>query len=100
MWLILSQKNLGLLMTTLSGPKVKKAPEDSLESKIYSMVENYKEFVPIANDRNRLSFCLYKFKIGEGDEPKITLKNAQIGVSGISIPDFAQKLDDELNKIK
>lgn len=87
-------------MTTLPAPKVKKAPEDSIESKVYSMVESYNQYVPIANDRNRLAFCLYKYLKGEGDEPKITLKNAKIGVTGISAEDFAKKLDDELSKIK
>ena len=41
-------------MTTLPPPKVKKASEDSLESKIYTMVENYKEYIPTPNDRNKL----------------------------------------------
>lgn len=87
-------------MTTLPPPKVKKAPEDSLESKIYSMVENYKEFVPVTNDRNRLAFCLVKFLNGEGDEPKTTLKNAKINFEKISLDELAKKLDQELAKIK
>ncbi|MFZ2324688.1 MAG: hypothetical protein WAV89_13445 [Ignavibacteriaceae bacterium] len=87
-------------MTTLPPPKVKKAPDDSVESKVYSIIENYKEYIPIANDRNRLSFCLVKFLNGEGDEPKITLKTAKINVEGISKDDLAKKLDEELNKIK
>lgn len=87
-------------MTTLPPPKVKKAPEDSLESKVYSMVENYKEFIPITNDRNRLAFCLVKFLNGEGDEPKTTLKNAKINFEKISLEDLAKKLDQELAKIK
>lgn len=87
-------------MTTLPPPKVKNAPADSLESKVYSMIENYKEYIPITNDRNRLAFCLVKYLSGEGDEPKITLKTAKINVKGISIPDLAKKLDEELAKIK
>lgn len=87
-------------MTTLPPPKVKKAPADSLESKVYSMIENYKEYIPIDNDRNRLSFCLVKFLSGEGDEPEITLKSAKINVEGISNKDLAKKLDEELAKIK
>ena len=43
-------------MTTLPPPKVKMASEDSLESKVYSMIENYKEYIPIPADRNRLSY--------------------------------------------
>jgi hypothetical protein len=87
-------------MTTLPPPKVKKAPEDSVESKVYSMVENYKEYIPIMNDRNRLSFCLIKYLNGEGDEPKITLKSAKINFEKISLDDLAKKLDEELLKIK
>lgn len=87
-------------MTTLPPPKVKKAPEDSVESKVYSMVENYKEYIPIMNDRNRLSFCLVKYLNGEGDEPKITLKSAKINFEKISLDDLAKKLDEELLKIK
>lgn len=87
-------------MTTLPPPKVKKAPEDSIESKVYSMVENYKEYIPITNDRNRLAFCLVKFLKGEGDEPRVTLKTAKINVEKISANDLAKKLDEELAKIK
>lgn len=87
-------------MTTLPPPKVKKAPEDSIESKVYSMIENYKEYIPIVNDRNRLSFCLVKYLNGEGDEPKITLKSAKINFEKISLDDLAKKLDEELIKIK
>ncbi len=87
-------------MTTLPPPKVKKAPADSVESKVYSMIENYKEYIPIVNDRNRLSFCLVKYLNGEGDEPKITLKSAKINFEKISLDDLAKKLDEELLKIK
>jgi hypothetical protein len=87
-------------MTTLPPPKVKKAPADSLESKVYSMIENYKEYIPITNDRNRLAFCLVKYLSGEGDEPKITLKTAKINVEKISANDLAKKLDEELKNIK
>ena len=64
------------------------------------MIENYKEYIPIDNDRNRLSFCLVKFLNGEGDEPKITLKSAKINFEKISLDDLAKKLDEELIKIK
>jgi hypothetical protein len=87
-------------MTTLPPPKVKKAPADSLESKVYSLIENYKEYIPITNDRNRFAYCMVKYLNGEGDAPVITLKTAKINVKGISIPDLAKELDEELAKIK
>ena len=87
-------------MTTLPPPKVKKAPEDSLESKVYSMVETFKEYIPTPNDRNRLSYCLFKYLNGEGDAPKILLKTSKINYEGISKEELAKKLDEELSKIK
>ena len=87
-------------MSTLPPPKVKKAPEDSLESKVYSMVETFKEYIPIPNDRNRLSYCLFKYLNGEGDASKILLKTSKINYEGISKEELAKKLDEELLKIK
>lgn len=87
-------------MTTLPPPKVKKAPEDSLESKVYTMVETFKEYIPTPNDRNRLSYCLFKYLNGEGDAPKILLKTSKINYEGISKEELAKKLDEELIKIK
>lgn len=87
-------------MTTLPPPKVKKAPEDSLESKVYTMVDTFKEYIPTPNDRNRLSYCLFKYLNGEGDAPKILLKTSKINYEGISKEELAKKLDEELIKIK
>lgn len=87
-------------MATLPPTKVKKAPEDSVESKVYSLVESLAEYVQIPNDRNRLAYCLFKYLNNEGDEPKITLKNAKINYSGISLDELAKKLDEGLSNIK
>jgi len=87
-------------MATLPPPKVKKSPEDSLESKIYKMVETFKEYIPTPSDRNRLSYCLFKYLNGEGDAPKILFKTSKINYEGISKEELAKKLDEELNKIK
>lgn len=87
-------------MSTLPPPKVKKAPEDSVESKVYSLVESLAEYVQIPNDRNRLAYCLFKYLNDEGDEPKITLKNSKINYSGISLDELAKKLDEGLSNIK
>lgn len=61
-------------MTTLPPPKVRKFPEDSVESRVYALVESLDKYIEIPNDRNRLAYCLYKYLNNEGDEPKITLK--------------------------
>jgi hypothetical protein len=87
-------------MTTLPPPKVKKAPEDSLESKVYAMIENYKQYIPVPADRNRLSYCMLKYLNGEGDAPIITLKTSKINFKGISREELAKKLDVKLSNIK
>ncbi|GIK21892.1 MAG: hypothetical protein HND40_00600 [Ignavibacteriota bacterium] len=87
-------------MTTLPPPKVRKFPEDSVESRVYALVESLDKYIEIPNDRNRLAYCLYKYLNNEGDEPKITLKNAKINFSGISFEELAKKLDEGLEKIK
>jgi len=87
-------------MSTLPPSSVKKTPENSLEKKAYDIVERLKEFLPIANDRNRLGFNLYRYLKGEGDEPEILVLNAKIKIEGISEKELAKKLKTELDKIK
>jgi hypothetical protein len=86
-------------MTTLTPPGTIEFPQSSLEKKIYNIVENFAEYIPITNDKNRLGYCLFKFMKGEGDSPKISLRSAKIKVVGISIDELAEKLDIELKKV-
>ena len=87
-------------MTTLPPPATKSFPEDSLESKVYAVVENYKENIPIPNDRNRLGYNLYKYMRGEGDAPEVSVKNTKIKLAGISEKELAKKISDDLKSIK
>ncbi|MBS4033384.1 MAG: hypothetical protein KGZ85_02860 [Ignavibacterium sp.] len=87
-------------MTTLPPPGVKEFPADSLEKKVYGIVESFSEFMPIQSDRYRLGYCLFKYMNGEGDEPKIALKSAKIRVEGIAITELAEKINSELMKIE
>ena len=86
-------------MSTLPPPATKKFPEDSIEKKVYNIVENLSEYLPLPNDRNRLGFNLYKLMKGEGDKPAVIIQNAKLTIKGISEKDLAQKLEDELKKI-
>lgn len=87
-------------MSTLPPPATKKFPEDSVEAQVYKIVNDFKEYMPVDNDRNRLGFGLYKFVMGEGDHPKILLKTSQIRVEGISEEALADKIAAELAKVK
>ena len=86
-------------MTTLTPPGTIEFPDSSTEKKVYNIVEQFSEYIPITNDKNRLGYCLFKFMKGEGDPPKIALRSAKIKVVGISINELAEKLDTELKKI-
>jgi hypothetical protein len=86
-------------MTTLTPPGTIEFPESSIEKKVYNIVEQFGEHIPITNDKNRLGYCLFKFMKGEGDPPKVALRSAKIKVVGISIDELAAKMDAELKKI-
>jgi len=86
-------------MSTLPPPSVQEFPADSIEKKVYAMVEGFAEYLPVPNDRNRLGYCLYKYMTGEGDPPLIMVKAAKVTLKGISIENFAQKLEAGLKAL-
>ncbi|MBL1213570.1 MAG: hypothetical protein HND52_09440 [Ignavibacteriae bacterium] len=87
-------------MTTLPPSKVNEFPEDSLEKKVYNIADSLEEYIPIMNDRNRLGYNLYKFMTGEGDSPEVIVRNAKLTVENISYDELANKIKQELEKIK
>jgi len=86
-------------MTTLPPPGTNFFPDDSLEKKVYNVVEKYAANIPIANDRSRLGFNLYRYLTGEGDPPDITVKNSKLKLEGISEKELAQKLANDIKGI-
>jgi len=87
-------------MTTLPPPAVEPAPENSLEKKVYNIVENLSEFIPVMNDRNRLAFSLFKFLQGEGDKPEILVKSTKIKLTGITQKELAEKINSAISGLK
>ncbi len=87
-------------MTTLNPPATQKFPENSLERKVYQIVEDLSKYLPVANDRNRLGFALYKYMIGEGDHPKDLVSTTKVLIEGISSEELAKKITAEIEKIK
>ncbi|MBA4320332.1 MAG: hypothetical protein C0412_18195, partial [Flavobacterium sp.] len=61
-------------MSTSAPSPVRQFPENSIEKKVYSFVDTFAQYIPVPNDRNRLSFCLLKYLKGEGDKPEILVK--------------------------
>ena len=87
-------------MTTLPPPSVTPTPEQSIEKKVYDIVDKFKDHLPVVNDRYRLGFTLYKYMTGEGDAPEILVKSTKIKVQGISLEELAKKLTEELKNLK
>lgn len=87
-------------MSTLPPPKTREFSESSQEKKAYNLVEQFAEYLPIANDRNRLGFGLYKYLEGEGDPPAVLLKSSKLNIEGITLDELAKKISAELEKLK
>ena len=87
-------------MGTLPPPKTKKFPETSIEKVVYSLVERFSNYLPVANDRNRFGFALYKYMSGEGDPPEILVKSLKMKIAGMAPDQLAGKIKSELEKIK
>ena len=87
-------------MATLAPSPVKEFPEDSIEKKIYAMVETLEDKIPLINDRNRLAFALLNYLDGHGDEPKITVRNNKLELKNISESELAKILETKLAEIK
>ena len=86
-------------MTSLPPPATNFFPEDSLEKKCYNIVEKYKDYIPVDNDRNRLGFTLYKFMTKEGDNPFVLVKTTKIKLEGITKDELAGKIKKDLEAI-
>jgi hypothetical protein len=86
-------------MSTLPPPKTREFSESSMEKKAYNLVKQFAEYLPIANDRNRLGFGLYKYLEGEGDPPMVLLKSSKLNIEGITLDELAKKLSSELEKL-
>lgn len=86
-------------MSTLPPPKTRKFSESSQEKKAYNLVEQFAEYLPIANDRNRLGFGLYKYLEGEGDPPEVLLRSSKLNIEGITLDELAKKISNELEKL-
>ena len=87
-------------MATKAPSPVKVFLDSSLEKQVYSFVDSLKEFIPVDNDRNRLSYGLVKYMEVNGDAPEILVKSTKVEIANISASELAQKLSEGIGKIK
>ncbi len=88
------------MATMEKGIVIDKNNSDSLEEKVYSFINTFSEFLPVENDRNRLSFDLLKSIRGEGDSVFTTIKKNKLHIEKISLEDLAHKVENGLKEIK
>jgi hypothetical protein len=86
-------------MTTLPGPKTQDADPNSLEKKVYDIVEKFESNIPVPSDRYRLGYTLFKYMSGEGDSPEILVNSTKIQIEGMTKAELAASLNEELGKI-
>ena len=87
-------------MATLPPSSVKEFPEDSLEKKVYSMVDSLEENIPLMNDRNRLAFALLNYLNGHGDAPYITVRNNKLTLNKITVSELSKILESKIAELK
>lgn len=87
-------------MSTKAASPVKIFPDSSLEKQVYSFVDSLKEFIPVDNDRHRLSYGLLKYLSGDGDAPEVLVQSTKVEIANISASELAQKLTEGISKIK
>ncbi len=87
-------------MSTLPPSPVKKFSEDSLEKKVYSYIDSLEKYIPLMNDRNRLSFSLLNYLKGEGDPPDITIRNNKLHIKNTNQSELAKMIEDKLPELK
>ncbi len=87
-------------MTTLPGPKTIEFPADSLEKQVYTIAEDLKEYLPVASDRNRLGYVLFKYVNKQGDEPSVMLLNGKFTIQGITRDKLADLISEKLKTVK
>lgn len=86
-------------MATLPPANVKEFPTDSLEKKVYSLVDAMEEYIPLMNDRNRLSFALLNYLNGKGDPPLITVRNNKLTLNNCTEKELADKIEQKLSEL-
>ena len=87
-------------MSTKPAPEVNEFPADSLEKKVYSFVDELAEYIPVINDRYRLSYGIVKYLEGSGDSPETLVTSTKVDYKGISKDDLVKKLNEGIEKIK
>ena len=86
-------------MTTKAPASVKEANTDEPLKKIYAMVEEFKDVIPVTNERYRLAFNLNKFHLGESASLAEALSNAKPESCTIEKKELLKQLTEKYEKL-
>jgi hypothetical protein len=86
-------------MTTKTPASVKEASPDEPVKKIYNMVEEFKDVIPITNERYRLAYCVNKFFNRETNSLKEALTSANPESCTIERNELLKQLTEKYNKL-
>lgn len=87
-------------MTTKPPAKVQEADLNSPVKIIYTMVEEFKEIIPVMNERYRLAFCLNKYFNGEAGSIKEALISAKPESCTIDMHELEKMVTEKYNKLE
>ncbi|HOP51017.1 MAG TPA: hypothetical protein PK887_10390 [Ignavibacteriales bacterium] len=87
-------------MVSGKAPGIKEFPADSLEKKVYTLVEKYVNYIPYDADRYRLAFNLINYLNDKGDAPEILVKTTRVTFKGITPEEFAKILNEDLKSLE
>lgn len=86
-------------MTTKAPASVKEANPDEPVKRIYVMVEEFKDVIPVTNERYRLAFNVNKFYSKESASLKEALTNANPESCTIAKEDLLEQLTEKYEKL-
>ncbi len=86
-------------MTTKPPAKIKEEDSSKPLKKIYTMVEELKDIIPVMNDRYRLGFCLNRFYTGESGSIKEAVQSAKPFSCKISLKELEKIVTEKYNKL-
>ena len=86
-------------MTTKPPAKIKEEDSSKPLKKIYTMVEELKDIIPVMNDRYRLGFCLNRYYTGESGSIKEAVQSAKPFSCRISLQELENIVSEKYNKL-
>lgn len=73
---------------------------ENVESKIYGFVDGLAEYVPIPNDRYRLSYDLLKYMRKDYDSIEEIVRTAKIKIANTDRKELAKKINEGLKNLE